>query len=289
MHFFGAAIFREIAFPMAAYIYSLERLVSAAYRGERFVAISASTKADILARCGAKTHVDVVEPGIDTAFYRPTRPKEPTPTLIYFGRLKKYKNIQTVIRSLPAIRRAVPGARLIVAGTGDYRPALEALTRRMGLEAAVSFAGFVSEEEKLGILSSATLKINPSVKEGWGITNIEAALCGTVSVSANVPGLRDSVRDGVTGLLFDLDDQADFVAKALLPNYREFLEGVVHALSLRRSDAGVKPATSHAGRSREDGSPCAPLARGGESPALIAERRGCPDSRFPLSSAHRER
>jgi glycosyltransferase involved in cell wall biosynthesis len=215
MHFFGAAIFREVAFPFAAYVHAMESLIRLVYRGERFVAISGSTRADLLAMVGVRTRVDVVEPGVDTSFFRPTQPKSPTPTLVYVGRLKKYKNVQFVIRCLPAIRQQAPGVRLIIAGSGDYRGELECLVAGLHLGDAVSFAGFVSEEQKRDLLSSATLMPNPSVKEGWGITNIEANLCGTLSVSSNVHGLRDSVRDGETGVLYRPDDEADFAAKTV--------------------------------------------------------------------------
>lgn len=72
-----------------------------------------------------------------------------------------------------------------------------------GVGDSVRFLGRVSEEEKRDLLSRASLFVNPSFKEGWGINNIEANLCGTVSISNNVAGLKDSVIDGETGLLYE--------------------------------------------------------------------------------------
>ena len=63
-------------------------------------------------------------------------------------------------------------------------------------------ARFVSENEKVEWLRRAAVTVNTSEKEGWGMTVIEGNACGAPSVSSNVHGLRDAVRDGETGLLF---------------------------------------------------------------------------------------
>jgi glycosyltransferase involved in cell wall biosynthesis len=65
----------------------------------------------------------------------------------------------------------------------------------------VTFLGRVSETEKLALLRRAWALVLASPKEGWGITNLEAAACGTPVVASNSPGIRESVRDGETGYL----------------------------------------------------------------------------------------
>ena len=76
----------------------------------------------------------------------------------------------------------------------------------MGIAASVRFTGFISEAEKIALLGQAAVVVNTSEKEGWGMTVIEGNACGTPNVSTNVPGLRDSVRDGETGLLTPYGD-----------------------------------------------------------------------------------
>jgi len=66
----------------------------------------------------------------------------------------------------------------------------------------------VSEERKLELYRQAWAVVFPSPKEGWGITNLEAAGCGTPAVASNSPGLRESVRDGETGILVPHADAA---------------------------------------------------------------------------------
>ena len=86
-------------------------------------------------------------------------------------------------------------------GRGQDEAKLRALTRRLELEDAVDFHGFVSEAEKVGLLQRASLLVQCSRKEGWGLTVVEAYACGTPVVATAVPGLVDSVQDGFTGLL----------------------------------------------------------------------------------------
>jgi glycosyltransferase involved in cell wall biosynthesis len=88
-----------------------------------------------------------------------------------------------------------------IAGTGDHRSELEQLVARHDLQRAVVFHGFVSEERKIDLMRAAWANVFPSPKEGWGITVIEAAACGTPSLASASPGLRDSVRHGETGFL----------------------------------------------------------------------------------------
>jgi glycosyltransferase involved in cell wall biosynthesis len=215
MHFFGKEIFREALFPAALYVYCMEKLVPVFYRKERFVAISESTAREIERFPVPRSHIGIVEPGIDCSYYYPTSPKADPPVIAFMGRLMKYKNAQFIIRMLPRLRSAVLGCTLEIGGTGEYLQALQHIATQCGVAEQVRFLGRISEEAKRDLLSRASLFVNPSAKEGWGINNIEANLCGTVSLSSNVPGLRDSVDDGKTGVLYAPDDADDFHEKAV--------------------------------------------------------------------------
>jgi glycosyltransferase involved in cell wall biosynthesis len=92
-------------------------------------------------------------------------------------------------------------AVLEIAGAGDYRPALERLAASLDLGERVRFLGRIDESEKLALLRRAWALVFASPKEGWGITNLEAAACGTPVVASNSPGIRESVRHGETGYL----------------------------------------------------------------------------------------
>ena len=109
-------------------------------------------------------------------------------------------------------RLNLPEARLAIAGAGDYRPGLEAQVRSLDLRERVQFLGRVSEADKLKLLRQAWALTFASPKEGWGITNLEAAACGTPVVASNSPGIRESVLDGKTGFLVPHADIDAFAA-----------------------------------------------------------------------------
>lgn len=214
MHFFRKSIFSETNFVLASYIYLMESMVSLFYKKERFVAISESTSEDIQKLGIEKRRISIVEPGIDISYFYPSKAKTQPPVLVYIGRLMKYKNVQFIISALPELRKRVGGVTLEIGGSGDYLDELKRVAANKGVEDAVIFSGRISEEYKRDLLGRASLFVNPSAKEGWGINNIEANLCGTISLSSNVAGLRDSVQDGITGLLYEPGNIIDFCEKA---------------------------------------------------------------------------
>jgi glycosyltransferase involved in cell wall biosynthesis len=133
--------------------------------------------------------------------------------------------VEYALRALALARATRSDLRLSIAGSGDDRPRLEALAAELGLGPSVQFLGRVSEEEKLRLLRSSWANVFPSCKEGWGITNVEAAACGTPSLASDSPGLRDSVRHGTTGYLVPHGDVAALAARMLeLAGDRELVE-----------------------------------------------------------------
>ena len=202
-HLFGETAFEEAPWPMAAAVWAAERPLARAYRRAGFHAISESTRDDLVARGVAPERVRVIHPGVDATRLTPPRGGRGAgaPRFLYVGRLKRYKGIGLAIRALALARASRPDLSLDIAGGGDHREELVRLARELGLGNAVRFHGFVSEEQKLELFRHAWANVFPSPKEGWGITVIEAAACGTPSIASDSPGLRDSVRHGETGFL----------------------------------------------------------------------------------------
>lgn len=199
-HLFGATVFQELVWPLAAAVWASEQPLRLAYRRVAFEAISASTADDLVARGIARDHVRVIHPGVSATHFVPAPSRRaPQPTFAYIGRLKRYKGVELVIRAFGQLARS--DAVLEIAGAGDDRPRLEALTKSLDLSGRVRFLGFVTEAEKLALLQRSWAVMLASPKEGWGLTNVEAAACGTPVIASNSPGIRESVRDGVTGFL----------------------------------------------------------------------------------------
>lgn len=223
-HLFGGTAFQELAAPLAAAVWLAERPLARVYRSVPFEAISASTADDLAARGIPRGDIEVIYPGIDTLSYTPSpESRSPTPVFSYLGRLKKYKGVQLVIRSFAEMQ--LKSATLEIAGAGDYRSALEGFARSLDLGDRVRFLGRISEEEKLALLRRSWGLVFASPKEGWGITNLEAAACATPVVASNSPGIRESVRDGETGFLVShADTTAMAAALDRLAGSRELVE-----------------------------------------------------------------
>lgn len=215
-HLFGSTAFAGAPLPVAAIVWVAERPIPVVYRRAAFHAISESTRDDLVRRGVPARSVQVIHPGVDTAWFTPGAPADraPEPTFLYLGRLKRYKGIETALRAVQRVRGDVPDIRLEIAGQGDDRRRLEHLASELGLGQSVRFLGFVAEGEKRERLRRAWSFVFPSAKEGWGIANVEAAACGTPAIASDSPGLRESVRDGETGLLVRHGDP-DALANAM--------------------------------------------------------------------------
>ena len=221
-HLFGSTVFREASLPAATLVWLAERPIPWAYRRASFHAISDSTRDDLAARGVARERIVVIHPGVNSAEFTPASPgadavnrRAPEPAFLYIGRLRRYKGVEYAIEALAVCREQRPDIRLLIAGRGADQPRLERLVRMLGQGEAVRFLGFVSEAEKLALLRHAWANIFPSAKEGWGITNVEAAACGTPSIASDSAGLRDSVRHGDTGYLVPHADPAALAERML--------------------------------------------------------------------------
>ena len=235
-HLFGTTAFRQASLPVAGAVWASELLMPSIYRDLEFVVISESTANDLEARGFDAGRLHVSYPGIDHSVFRPGKRKAPEARIVYVGRLRRYKGVETVIRAVRELADRDLDVEFLVVGKGDDEARLRSIVAELELEDHVRFTGYVSEERKVELLQTAWLNVYPSPKEGWGITNVEAAACGTPSVASDSPGLRESVRHGATGLLVPHGD-SDAWARAL--------QTLLEDEALRRRLA--KGAIAHAG------------------------------------------
>ncbi len=217
-HLFGTTVFSETNPVLASYVYLMELPVAYVYRKAMFEVISDSTAEDVKKRGVPKEHIRIVHCGMDHSTYTVDRglSKFEQPTILYVGRIKRYKSVDVILRAMPDVLEKIPGARLVIVGSGDNLQELELLSDKLGISGNVVFTGFVSMEEKVDWMRRSHVIVNPSPKEGWGLTNIEANACGTVAVASDADGLRDSVKDGETGLLFPYGDSRALAERVLI-------------------------------------------------------------------------
>jgi glycosyltransferase involved in cell wall biosynthesis len=173
--------------------YTESVLMPWAHRKNLFLTVSSSTAA-ALADLGVRPdRIRQVCNGVEPP--QPLTPRSPEPLFLALGRLTDYKRIDLLLRLWDRVRHVV-GGQLVIAGDGPERARIEALAGP-----GVVVKGRVSEDEKHRLLCSAWMLLHPAMIEGWGIVIVEAAIRGTPGIGFDVPGLRDSVVDGETGLL----------------------------------------------------------------------------------------
>jgi glycosyltransferase involved in cell wall biosynthesis len=183
----------------------LEGKVSAkVYQRTPFAAVSPSTRAEMRRLLGITAPIHIVPNGV-RAMPPSTMARSATPEIAVVTRLVPHKRLHLLIEALPSLLRRWPDLHTYIAGDGPARAELAAEARRLGLERNVSLPGRVPEQVKADLLSRAWLTVAPSLAEGWGLTVLEANSLGTPAVAYDVPGLRDSVRDGRTGWLVPAD------------------------------------------------------------------------------------
>ena len=177
--------------------------------------------------------VSVLYPGADAEGFHPDLPTDDirarhgigdAPLVVCVSRLVARKGQDVLIRAMPAIRRRVPDAHLLMVGDGTYRPTLEELARRAP-SGSVHFAGAVSEADLPRHYAAADVFAMPCRSryagfeiEGWGSVFIEAAACGRPVVVGDSGGAREALVDGETGTLVrggDVEQVATAVADLL--------------------------------------------------------------------------
>ncbi len=167
--------------------------LAGARRSGPLVAVSPSTAQALRAIGIERDRIRVVHNGVEEP--GPPAERSPEPMFLAVGRLVEYKRIDLLLRLWERVR-PVTGGRLVIVGDGPERQRLEQLAG-----ADVEFTGHVSEAEKHRLLCAAWLLLHPSAVEGWGLVVTEAAARRTPAIAFDVPGLRDSIEDGETGLL----------------------------------------------------------------------------------------
>jgi glycosyltransferase involved in cell wall biosynthesis len=150
------------------------------------------------------------------------------------------KGIEDVIDAFALVHEKYKNAELWVLGDGDPKYVQSLKNRKIAnlhLSKKIKFWGFVSEDDKLKLLSKAHLLLHASVKEGWGLVVIEAASQATPAVVYNVEGLRDSVKDGVTGVVTKKNTPRDLARSAvdLIDNRKLYQELQKNSLDYAKS------------------------------------------------------
>jgi glycosyltransferase involved in cell wall biosynthesis len=203
LHHVHGAMWKMVLPPnLATFGETIEkRIAPPIYRRSRIVTLSESSRRELIDELKFKpSRVSVVPPGIDPRFSVGGEPAE-HPLVVAVGRLMPVKRFDELIRVMAEVRQTHPDAELTIVGDGAERENLEALVRDLDAADWVSMPGRLSDEALVDLYRRSWVLASASAAEGWGMTITEAAACGTPAVVTDIPGHRDAVRDGVTGVL----------------------------------------------------------------------------------------
>ena len=195
---------------------------------DRLVANTAEESAQLIDLYGAsRSQVKTVNPGVDLSLFRPgsgaeARRRLGLPqdaiVLMFAGRVQPLKGPDIVLRAAAALGPEL-AARLVVVFVGGPSGSevgvpgrLAALASRLEMNDRVRFEPPCPQRELADWYRAATLVLVPSHSESFGLVALEAQACGTPVVAAAVGGLRTAVSDGVSGVLVDGHDPADYAA-----------------------------------------------------------------------------
>ena len=213
LHLWKFSIFRETSFPVAFAVWLSEKIIPLVYKNCRFATISPSGKKELCKLGIAKEKISVIYCGMESKYFEKEKVRNKSFYFLWLGRFRKYKGVWVAFEAFKIFAKKHPNVKLLFAGSGPEKAKMKLKAKEWGLEDRVEILGLVSEEEKIELMSKALGILQTSYKEGWGLTVIEAAACGTASIASNVSGLCDSVKDKETGLLFKAGSAEDCAKK----------------------------------------------------------------------------
>jgi glycosyltransferase involved in cell wall biosynthesis len=181
-------------------------------RGAPYVAVSEVTRSELVSLGVQADDITIAWNGRPAVPDFEAAERSATPRLAMVVRLVPHKRVEHALEVVAELRDEFPDIHLRVMGSGWWADQLLERRSELGLDDIVTFLGHVSDRQKYEELSAAWVHLLPSVKEGWGLAIVEAAHVGVPSVAyLEAGGVRESILDGVTGLL--ASNQHDLVTK----------------------------------------------------------------------------
>jgi len=195
----------EVSFPLSLVGFLAEPLYLWLLRKLPAITVSESTKRDLRHFGFADQSIHIISEGI------PITPldslekvaKFPQPTLLSLGALRSMKRTIDQVRAFEEAKKILPNLKLIIAGPSHthYGQKVMNYVKASDYRSDIEVLGPVSRDKKVELLRRSHLLLVTSVKEGWGLVVTEANSQGTLAIVYDVDGLRDSVRDGITGVV----------------------------------------------------------------------------------------
>ncbi|NUR58121.1 MAG: glycosyltransferase family 4 protein [Catenulispora sp.] len=193
--------------PVAAVGRFLEGpLARRVYRRCPAVAVSQSTMTAMRTRLRWTGPIELIYNGVtcdgtSSPVLAPGGRNGASPRLVAVGRLVRHKRLERIVNLVDDLAETWPGIEVHIVGRGPEERRIREAVARLANSDRVYIHGHLPAEAKNGLLETAWLHLSASQGEGWGLSVLEAAALGVPTVAYDVEGLRDAVRDGITGWL----------------------------------------------------------------------------------------
>jgi glycosyltransferase involved in cell wall biosynthesis len=197
--------FYEMSFPLNLIGYLLEPLMLRLLNDREVITVSESTKRDLLRHGFKESKIHIISEGTNIPAAQDIEhiEKYPKPTMLSFGSLRPMKRTSDIVTAFEIAKKKLPDLQLLIAGSAEngYGKKVLAQIKNSPYADSIKYLGPVDQAVKKEIMQRSHALAVSSVKEGWCLVVTEANSQGTPAVVYDVDGLRDSVRDGETGLV----------------------------------------------------------------------------------------
>jgi glycosyltransferase involved in cell wall biosynthesis len=152
---------------------------------------------------------------LDRYVFRPRRPENGEPRVLFIGGNVQRKGLPALIRAAPLVLKVVPRTTFVVVGDNQNLGAMMALCSQHGVDGSFHFPGWRSHDQIQEDYQKATVFVMPSLMEAFGIVFLEAMASGVPVIGGDVGGIRELIQDGVNGLLVPPRDHRALAQKIL--------------------------------------------------------------------------
>lgn len=183
---------------------AIDRLLSRFTQGT--ITISEEVRQSYAARGYPMAAATLIFNGVDPRQFEWPRPLPVRNVIAIVASLTPHKGHRFLLEAFRTVRSRIPDAELWIAGSGPLRPELEAQASTLGITAHVRFFGETGDVP--GLLCQASVAVLCSLREGLGLSAIEAMAAGLPVVASRIGGLPEVIEDGKTGILCPPGDSA---------------------------------------------------------------------------------
>ncbi|MCP8319434.1 MAG: glycosyltransferase [archaeon] len=192
-------------------------------RSDAIIVPSNVTK-DILIKHGVEKDIYLIPSSVDVKRFNPDTNGEPIRELLgikdghlvlYIGRLAKEKNLEVLIKAVPKVLKELPHCKFIVAGIGPAADYYKNMVLKSNLKESIIFQGYIEDGILERYYAASDVFVFPSKFETQGLTALEAMACGKPVVGADFLAIKEIVKNGYNGYLFNPDDPDDCAEKII--------------------------------------------------------------------------